>query len=455
MSLPNTWAKAPLSDITPSDAPILYGILQPGPEVEGGVPYVRPTEIENGGIKVTELRKTSTSISKQYTRSTLKAGDIILSIVGTIGKVATVPLELDGGNITQSSCRIRVDSELASTPFVSYFLRSNLATSQYQAKRLGTAVPRLNIADIRQFSIGLAPLPEQRRIVAKLDALLSRLARAREEVDRVTNLAEQARDRAKASAFLGELTRADRKGEDTDWPESRLDEVSDVVTGSTPPTADRERYFGGDLPFFKPTDLDAGYFVRVPRETLTAEGATRARVVPAGATLVTCIGATIAKAGLARVACAFNQQINAAAPKTEIVNPKWLYWAITSPQFRNEIVANSSATTMPIINKGRFQALRLRIPPLWEQTIIVERLEAIHSRADRLEAEAARARALLDRLEAAILTKAFKGELVPQDPNDEPASVLLERIRAQRAAVAKEPRQPRGRRAAASRSAKA
>ena len=64
-------------------------------------------------------------------------------------------------------------------------------------------------------------------------------------------------------------------------------------------------------------------------------------------------------------------------------------------------------------------------------------------RADRLEAEAARARALLDRLEAAILAKAFRGELVPQDLADKPASVLLDRIRAERAAAPK-----RGRRAA-------
>jgi type I restriction enzyme S subunit len=68
------------------------------------------------------------------------------------------------------------------------------------------------------------------------------------------------------------------------------------------------------------------------------------------------------------------------------------------------------------------------------------------ARADRLEAEAARARALLDRLESAVLAKAFRGELVPQDTNDEPASILLERIRAQRAAA---PKPKHGRRAKA------
>jgi len=76
----------------------------------------------------------------------------------------------------------------------------------------------------------------------------------------------------------------------------------------------------------------------------------------------------------------------------------------------------------------------------------VDRIEATFARTHCLEAEAARARALLDRLESAILAKAFRGELVLQDPNDEPASVLLDRIRAERAAA---PRPKRGRRAAA------
>ena len=86
------------------------------------------------------------------------------------------------------------------------------------------------------------------------------------------------------------------------------------------------------------------------------------------------------------------------------------------------------------------------LPTLREQTAVIEQLDKAFARANRLEAEAARARALLDRLESAILAKAFRGELVPQDPNDEPASVLLDRIRAERAAA---PKSKRGRRAAA------
>lgn len=84
------------------------------------------------------------------------------------------------------------------------------------------------------------------------------------------------------------------------------------------------------------------------------------------------------------------------------------------------------------------------LAPSTTQAKIAGALDQIFARADRLEAEAARARALLKRLEAAILARAFRGELVPQDPKDEPASVLLDRIRAERAAA---PKPKRGRRA--------
>ena len=86
------------------------------------------------------------------------------------------------------------------------------------------------------------------------------------------------------------------------------------------------------------------------------------------------------------------------------------------------------------------------MPPLIEQTEIVRRVEQLFAFADQLEAKVATAQARIDRLTQSILAKAFRGELVPQDPNDEPASVLLERIQAQRAAA---PKAKRGRKATA------
>ncbi|KQN82248.1 hypothetical protein ASE90_11245 [Sphingomonas sp. Leaf67] len=106
----------------------------------------------------------------------------------------------------------------------------------------------------------------------------------------------------------------------------------------------------------------------------------------------------------------------------------------------------TQTTNLASISKRRVMALPVPVPPVAEAREIVLLITAAFARADRLEAEAARDRALLDRIEAAILAKAFRGELVPQEPNDEPASVLLDRIRAERAAAPK-PKRGRARKA--------
>jgi type I restriction enzyme, S subunit len=205
------------------------------------------------------------------------------------------------------------------------------------------------------------------------------------------------------------------------WKTFAVCEIGKVITGFTPPTKERERFFGGDIPFYKPTDLDAGYQVIESRETLTQAGAASGRVVPAGSTLVTCIGATIDKTGLARRDCCTNQQINAIVPDRLKVVPEWLYWMVVSPDFRGSILENSSATTLPIINKGRFERLALPVPGLDEQHEIVRRIERAFSCIDAVAVQAERSFELLERLDRTILEKAFRGELVSQEPTKQRA----------------------------------
>ena len=171
----NRWRWEPLEKIAVDGAPILYGILQPGPDLADGVPYVRPTEIVEDVIDVPSIRRTSPAIAAKYKRSVLKPNDIILSIVGTIGKVALVPPDLDGGNITQSSVRIRVRSDITSSRYIAWALRSPLLTRQFDQHRLGTAVPRLNVAHVRALRVPIPPLEEQEQIVAEIEKQFTRL----------------------------------------------------------------------------------------------------------------------------------------------------------------------------------------------------------------------------------------------------------------------------------------
>jgi type I restriction enzyme S subunit len=119
----------------------------------------------------------------------------------------------------------------------------------------------------------------------------------------------------------------------------------------------------------------------------------------------------------------------------------WYLWSVYE-NTRNSGVGNNQ----PALNKNRVQRLLLPLPPTAEAVEIAKLVETAFALIDRLASEATSARKLIDHLDQTVLAKAFKGELVPQDPSDEPASALLQRIRTGRAAA---PKAKRGRKKAA------
>ena len=144
---------------------------------------------------------------------------------------------------------------------------------------------------------------------------------------------------------------------------------------------------------------------------LSKEGIEKARLLPSKSILVTCIGATIGKTGLIRVSGAFNQQINAIVPQKDVL-PEFIYFVCISPQFQKSIVDNASATTLPILNKHKFEILTMPIPPLIEQHRIVEEIESRFSVAEEIETAVETNLKRAERLRQAILIKAFTGRLI-------------------------------------------
>ena len=119
------------------------------------------------------------------------------------------------------------------------------------------------------------------------------------------------------------------------------------------------------------------------------------------------------------------------------MRPKWaLYW-LMSPVGRELLEQRAKSTTgLHTLSVSKVSGIPIPLPSIAEQEEIISRVEDLFTLADQLEARLTAARKVVDRLTPALLAKAFRGELVPQDPNDEPASVLLERIRAARQAEA-------------------
>ena len=205
-----------------------------------------------------------------------------------------------------------------------------------------------------------------------------------------------------------------------------LGNIGEIITGTTPPK-DNKEYYGGNIPFYKPTDLDGGIMTNYALDTLTDVGYEQCRKLPSESVLVTCIGATIGKVGVIRVAGACNQQINAIIPST-IVDYRYLYYALTSDFLQREILEHSSSTTLPIINKGKFSELPFPLPSLGEQNRIVIEVEKWLDFIADIEAEKDELESHIKKIKSKILDLAISGKLVPQDPNDEPAIELLKRI---------------------------
>ena len=220
------------------------------------------------------------------------------------------------------------------------------------------------------------------------------------------------------------------------WAWSRLGTVFLTITGSTPSTKDASLY-GDDFPFFKPTDLDAGFEVYSSESRVSEKGYFNGRSLPEQSVLVTCIGATIGKTGFIRKTGICNQQINAILPNEKIVS-EYTFFTICSELEQQQILMNASATTLPILNKSKFDNLLFPVPPYREQILIVEKLKEVLSHVGEINNDRDSLYTTIKMVKDKILDLAIRGRLVPQNPDDEPASVLLERIHVEKEELIKQ-----------------
>jgi len=190
------------------------------------------------------------------------------------------------------------------------------------------------------------------------------------------------------------------------WCWTTLGMVSEVVTGNTP-SKNKLEYYGGDFPFFKPADLDAGRHTVIASEYLSDEGRSIARIIPAGATAVCCIG-SIGKSGYLEIDGTTNQQINSVIPK---INPLYLYYFINTDVFVNELWEKASATTISIVNKSKMESNVVPLAPLAEQQRIVEQIESLFAKLDEAKEKAQDIVDKFGDVERAILYDAFTGKL--------------------------------------------
>lgn len=190
------------------------------------------------------------------------------------------------------------------------------------------------------------------------------------------------------------------------WVWVRLDSVSEIVTGGTP-SKNNDEYYGGTFPFVKPADLDQGRHVVFATEYLSEKGKNASRVIPAESTSVCCIG-TIGKCGYLEMEATTNQQINSVIPK---IKKLFIYYYCCTEYFLNQLLNLASATTISIVNKSKMSCTSVPLPPLAEQQRIIDRIESLFEKLEQAKGLIQDALDSFENRKAAILHKAFSGEL--------------------------------------------
>ncbi len=334
--------------------------------------------------------------------------------------------------------------------------RSNVSSNQYLKHFLdsfdfhefvnGTTRLKLTQGAMNRIPVRLAPLGEQWRMVAKLEKLLGKVDACQQRLAKIPVLLKRFRQSILAAACSGLLT-ADWREEDRvdgtnddDLPSHWVrTSVGDVLESLKYGTATKCGYERRGVPVLRIPNVVSGMvdhtdlkFAELPTKELN-----QLRLVPGDLLLVRSNGSVslVGRTAVVREEerdFAYAGYLIRLRPNRTKVDPDFLNLALASFDMRLQIELEARSTSgVNNINSEEVQALQFSLPPPVEQDEIVRRVGALFALADQIEARYAKAKAHVGKLTPSLLAKAFRGELVPQNPNDEPAEALLRRIRQQ------------------------
>ncbi len=208
------------------------------------------------------------------------------------------------------------------------------------------------------------------------------------------------------------------------WVWTTLGEIGSWQSGATPSRMNKD-YYGGNIPWLKTGDLNDGTITYIPEYiTQRALEETSVRLNPKGSVLIAMYGATIGKIGILSFPATTNQACCACYEYS--INQMFLFYFLLAN--RENFIAMGGGGAQPNISKEKIISTNMPLPPLKEQERIVAEIERWLSFVDIVEIEKSDLQSTICLAKSKILDLAIHGKLVPQDPNDEPASELLKRI---------------------------
>jgi type I restriction enzyme S subunit len=441
--LPIGWSATTLGELadwgsggTPSRSePNYYG---------GSIPWIKSGELNTRYVMDTEEHITEAALNGSSAKL-FPAGSVAIAMYGaTIGKTAILGVDAS----TNQACAVGIPIEgLIEKEFLYRLLQNE--KKAFIEKGKGGAQPNISQAVIRAHEVGMPGLAEQTRIVQKIDELLAQVDTLRARIDAVPALLKRFRQTVLSAAYSGSLTE--------EWRvlEKRNREISEewekVALGTICNTA-FDGPFGSKLKSDDYTDegvrvvrLENIGHLRFLGEKKTFIGEPkffdlyRNKLEPGDVIFSSFVDEEIRVCQLPEGEEVFINKADCFCLRLnpELANASFVMYMLAARDTYLQIREAVHGATRPRINLGFLKSFEMRIPSLDEQAEAVTRIRYLFACADQINDKVRGAKVRIDSLTQSILAKAFRGELVPQDPNDEPASELLARIKAQRAATPK------------------
>ena len=463
--LPFAWKSTKLSEIAEINPGLPDRNLPDNMEVSF-LP-MKAVEQISGRIDLT-LTVNFAKVKKGYTPIT--NGDIIFAKITPCmenGKIAIVDNLKNGIGFASTEFHvIRLRDEAIPRKFIFYCLIQQDFRNEARRNMTGTAgqlrVPAKYMKDV---SIPFPPISEQRRIVAKIEALFAESKTAREALDKVPVLLRRFRQSVLTKAFRGELTKRDSNDESVQkllgkikkerekgkqlsltesegifsdleelpetWAWTTIGDLFEITSGGTPRRNRPEYWRDGDIAWVSSGEV-AFSDITQTREHITKEGLenSSAKLCSPGTVLLALYGEgkTRGQVAILRILAATNQAIACISCSETSMPSEYLYWWLYHRYFETRRIGEGA--NQPNIYLHHVRAMPFPLAPISEQRRVVARIRELFSIADDVETNVEKAKRRTDSVDQAVLVKAFRGELVPQYPNDEPASMLLERISA-------------------------
>ncbi|MDJ0535282.1 MAG: restriction endonuclease subunit S [Xenococcaceae cyanobacterium MO_207.B15] len=416
---------------------------------------IRGLNIGSGLFKRENFKYIDASISDNLPRSQVKSGDLLISYVGTLGKVAIVPNDGYRYHLGPNVGKVVITQLIKDARLLQYFILSPVGKFCIDNTSKAVTQKSLSMKQIRLLPFPLPPLNEQRRIVAKIEALQTRSQRVKQELEAIKPLLDQFRQSVLAAAFRGDLTKDWREQNPDVEPASKLIKsnsdlassnlplswcqtlVGDVVENLKYGTSKKCSYKIDGIPVLRIPNVVSGAIDHsdLKYAQLSDNELDKLRLTPGDILMIRSNGSVslVGRTAIideAERGFAYAGYLIRLRPNRNLVYPKYLNLWFSSYEIRLQIeIPLRSTSGVNNINSDETKKLHIPLAPLEEQKEIVRRIESLFKLADNIEQQYQQAEIDLETLNQSILAKAFRGELVPQDPNDEPASVLLERIR--------------------------